>query len=239
MNHFEELAKLIPSGGTVQMALTRKGDTLTVALVPHFQGEDASLSPLSITDTIENLDERFVECVREFAPSVQVVGDTLEQAKVAAEARKAEIAAKAEGAKSKAKGKSKKASVKDDTPAEDPQEARKNGPLDESDRDTLASVPASDSNFAPALKRASKATLEAALEQKITLSNLKRVAIELAKLTDRKSVDIQVETLTAKYKEADNGTKERLGKALEAVSGKTLADLGLAPKQVSMLDLAS
>lgn len=234
MNHFEELAKLIPSGGTVQMALTRKGDTLTVALVPHFQDEDASLSPLSITDTIKNLDERFVECVREFAPSVQVVGDTLEQAKVAAEVRKAEIAAKAEGAK----GKGKKASAKDSAPA-DPQEERKNGPLDESDRDTLASVPASDSNFAPALKRASKATLEAALEQKITLSNLKRVAIELAKLTDRKSVDIQVETLTAKYKEADNGTKERLGKALESVSGKTLADLGLAPKQVSMLDLAS
>jgi PRTRC genetic system protein E len=229
---FKSIFELMPASGTVQMALTVKDGRMTVGLVPMFDGDDSPMVPLSMTGTPEEIDEKFVAAIREFTPAVQVVSENFEQARIAAEAKAAELKAKAEKsakAASAAKGGSK--------PGANDIDARKDAPLDESHAAILATVPVTDTNFASALKAASQASLDAALNDPrlTTVGGLQAVAKELAKFRDETADKLLIPVLIAKVRAAENGVREALGKALEKASGKTLEEFGLAPKQLTLV----
>lgn len=228
---FQALSELMPATGTIQMAMTVKDGQMTVSLVPCFEGDGSPLVPLSMTGAPEEIDERFIEAVRDFTPSVQGVSDNLEQARIAAEAKAAEAKAKTEKAKPAAKKK-----TKAEAEAEE-MEKRKTAPLDEKQVESLVSLPSSDGNFTTTLKGASPATLAAALkdEKLVGLTALKVIATELAKFRDENADQLLSAILPPKVRAAENGVREKLGKALEKASGKSLEEWGLAPQQLNLM----
>lgn len=225
---FEGLAGLIPSGGTVTMTLHMKGEKMTILMSPNFENEDFPLVPVSLCAPPAELEDQFMEALVAYTPAVTELANTVEQARIAAETKAAEIKAKVAAGKKKTKAETEAEAL----------EKRKAARLDNGEMNVLVTVPSSDTNFDAALMRASKATLEAALAapELHGVIAMKRIATELAKLCDKGRKELLTEALTPKYRSAESGAKEALGKALEEASGKTLEDLGLAPRQMSMFD---
>lgn len=220
---FEELAGMMPDGMQIKMVLKKKDDKMTILFVPDMTDSSTNLAPLNITHSPEDMDEAFLSDIRDFKAPVLEYASSIKEAKLAAAAKAAENKAKASGKTGKAKANTVEL------------EKRKIGEVDEQDVSTLSTVPATDGNFTSAVKRASKATLEAALKKPINLTNIKAVTAELAKLTDKTAKELQIEVLSAKHQAAENGNRDKIGESLIKISGKTLEELGLAPKQASLL----
>ncbi len=235
---FKELSELIPEGGMVRMVITKKNNTetkeelLSVALVPDFGKTDVSatpkpLIPLCVTRPASEIDEKLLEDILSFTPAATELYSTVDAAVTSAQARKAEM-------KQRGKKGVKKVTEVQDT--KNKLKERKKGEENADDISSMVTIPSTDSNFTSALNRASFASLnKAARSNEISKSNRSKVANEISKFSDKTAKEVLTEVLTEMFKTTTNGTAKGFGKELEKISGKSLADLGLAPKQASLV----
>jgi hypothetical protein len=86
-----------------------------------------------------------------------------------------------------------------------------------------------------AAAKANLATLGAALRAHNSMDNRMAIAKEIKKLTGKAEAEILVPALTELYKASPADKKGVIGHFLEKIAGKSLADLGLAPRQPSLL----
>jgi PRTRC genetic system protein E len=222
----------------------------------EFQKDEIAfkLEPLTVTGTAEELDAGFADVLAGFVPAVQGFTSNLEfvKAKLDAEARKIKDAAEAKKAKTAGKG-SKHVPSTTLTEAEEEGEedsAVKTNPRLEGVADQalmpLLTAAAKDAQNAEAVAQARKAvveaaakanlaTLEAALRAHNSMDNRMAIAKEIKKLTGKSEAEILVPALTELYKASPADKKGVIGHFLEKIAGKSLADLGLAPRQPSLL----
>lgn len=238
---FNEMYDLIPEGGKIEMTLIRKNGKLTASILPKLPTEkitipgksthmtdDVSLNdlkPLVLSGTPEEFNTEFAKAIMDYTPAVQGFQSNIEEAKATFEEKMNKLKEKEE----KMKAKNKKTA-----PAAAPD--RKKGEAKENEAKTLSSIDSKDGIFKATLKKANMPTLDMALKNEITVPNAKAIAKEMVKIDSTLSVEgILTPIWTDKYKTAENGTKKQLGEELVKVSGKSLEDLGLAAKPLSLI----
>lgn len=249
MDFFKAITDLIPESGSVQMAITKRNGMLTVSIVPTFEDKGCRLVPLTMTASPAQLDTELPTAICQYTPSVQRLSNTLEQAKIAADAVEAERKAKAEKAsKSKPGKKATPATPVEDSDSEGEAEdiepmpviskvERKKGVSDPAHVATLAKESSTSPAFLSTLTGASAQTMLDALNvpELVDVKAISLIAMELADVIEKADKDILRGILSHKYKQTQNGVREKIGKALEETTGKTLEELGLAAKQFSLI----
>ena len=233
MAFFKAIADLIPESGSVQIAISKCDEMLTVSIVPSFSDKTCRLVPLTTTDKPETLDADLPATIAQYTPSVQKLSNTLEQARIAAETMEAERKAKAEKAKAdKAKPGKKVEAAPVISKAE-----RKAAASDPAQIDILTKESSSSPAFMSTLTGASAKTMLDALNvtDLVDVKPISLIAKELADVIEKSDKEILKGILTHKYKQTQNGVREKIGKTLEEVTGQTLEELGLAPKQFSLM----
>lgn len=242
---FKELYNAIPENGTLRLTMVRKNGKLVLTALPTFPIEEVTipgdtthgmkdaiklndLKPLVMSGTPEEFEEGFINALSEYAPAVEGFQSNISEAKATFDAKLADMKAKEEEKKNKGK--------KQTLTTPLPPINRNVGEIDEVKANTLATIPATDAAYKSTLKNANVATLEAALGSDISITNAKAVAGELARIDESKTVATILTPLwIERFKGAENGMKANIGKDLVHISGKSLEDLGLAPKPLSLL----
>ncbi|WP_018125148.1 PRTRC system protein E [Desulfovibrio oxyclinae] len=213
---FEVFDALVPQGGTLAISVSRAdGERLTVSVLPRFSEvgdhKNALLKPITVKGTPAELNEFIVSELAGFAQDVADFDSTLEQARE-------QLRQQGKAARAKAGGGN---------------PDRTQGEADEAQVETLCqALPGSDP-FKETLGKACSATLEAAFAKVEDLAVLRPLATELKKIVGKEADGYFEQRLTALYKDG-KGDKSAVGKELEKITGKTLADLGLKAKQASM-----
>ncbi|WP_285905181.1 PRTRC system protein E [Pseudodesulfovibrio pelocollis] len=238
---FAELKEIIPANGTLQITLKAKDGKLNASILPVFPITDVTIpgkstydkesvtvnniTPLLLSGSIEDFDAEFINAVRDYTPAVIGFQSNVTEAKASFDAKLAEM-------KDKADAKKKNGSKSTPTPEVD----RTEGDVDEEKVKTLTHVPASDGNFLSAIKDANLPTLEDALTNRMSLTNAEAIAKEIKKINGKDLAETLTGPLSAWFKsETDPGQKDQIGKRLVKITGKSLEELNLVAKTLSLL----
>lgn len=241
---FTELFKVIPEDGTLRLTLVKKNGKMTMTALPVFPVDEITipgksahdkttigmknLVPLVMSGTPEEFDEGFIQAITEYAPAVTGFQSNLTEAKGTFDAKIAAMEAKEEEKKAKKK-------TTTTAPAA-PGIDRNEGEADETKFKMLTTVSSTDGAFKNTLKNSNLKTLEAALLLKLAIANSKAIAKEIGCISGESEADILTPILCTKYKaETDSSIKAEIGKQLVKISGKSLADLALVAKPLSLI----
>lgn len=240
---FAELKEIIPTNGTLQITLKAKDGKLNASILPVFPITDVTIpgkstydkesvtvnniTPLLLSGSIEDFDAEFINAVRDYTPAVIGFQSNVTEAKASFDAKLAEMKAKADAKK-------KPGSKSPSSPTSE--EDRTAGDVDEEAVETLIHVPATDSNFLTAIKDANLSTLEDALSTKMSLTNAEAIAKEIKKINGKDLAETLTAPLSAWFKsETDPAHKDQIGKRLVKITGKSLEELNLVAKPLSLL----
>jgi len=235
---FNQVDEIIPKGGSINLIIKRMDSDegklqVHATIVFPKDSEVTPIPPLRLIGTPEELEEGFAGAVNALAPAVIELSDTVSTVQTALKAR---------GAEQKAKLKS--GSSKTSTPIKKVEEeinARREGEINEDHVSSLKTIPSSDNNFTTALKDASLASLNTALEASKGLTKLKALAGEIKKITGVEVKDTLFPILKSQYEAASGSDKTALGEQIEKIMGKKLDELGLKAKvyQLSMTSMGN
>ncbi|MBU1248595.1 MAG: PRTRC system protein E [Proteobacteria bacterium] len=243
---FSALYGLVPEKGSLRMTIKKLEDgRMVVAVLPeladskvviagssaHDKTEEVvRLDPLILTGTSAELDAGFIETVKGYAAVSNEFVTNVESMQARMQAKFASLKAKEDAKNAKSGNKAAKCVAPAPTPLD-----RKDGELDEEQLELLVSG-SDDEGFKDALHAANEATLtEALAADDLSLSDLRVIGAELKKVTGAESVEPVVGALSVLYKKSGQAERVAIGKEIGKISGKTPADLGLEPKQTSLL----
>lgn len=218
---FEKLNEILPDGGSVVVTVTRVDDgKLALSIVPRWP-ENARPRPalpgLSVSGSLEQLTDGFEAQLEKFVAISTDLVSSIKDVEIEAKRIKDENADK---------GKETPKKIKDRLAAS----------LEKEQVEILLRSPGEEA-FRNTLKEASLATLEAAFEESEDTDGVEALAKEIHKVGFRsvsEASKLIIDRLIVLYPLKEDKTKERIGKRIEKLSGETLADLGLVPKQKTM-----